>query len=98
VECWQDGKLVGGLYGAKIGAVLVRLFSGVTDASRCFGPSGCKTQRGRPIAGCATRTHLKPWVPLSCQADLGVAVAIVSAVVQQIHEDNDPVHAEFADR
>ena len=36
VECWQDGKLVGGLYGVKIGAAFFgeSMFSRVTDASK----------------------------------------------------------------
>ena len=36
VECWQDGKLVGGLYGLKIGAAFFgeSMFSRVTDASK----------------------------------------------------------------
>ncbi len=36
VECWQDEKLVGGLYGVSIGAVFFgeSMFSRVTDASK----------------------------------------------------------------
>jgi len=36
VECWQDGQLVGGLYGVRIGAVFFgeSMFSRVTDASK----------------------------------------------------------------
>ena len=36
VECWQDSKLVGGLYGVKIGAAFFgeSMFSRVTDASK----------------------------------------------------------------
>lgn len=36
VECWQDGKLVGGLYGVRIGAVFFgeSMFSRRTDASK----------------------------------------------------------------
>ncbi len=36
VECWQDGKLVGGLYGIAIGGVFFgeSMFSRVTDASK----------------------------------------------------------------
>jgi len=36
VECWRDGKLVGGLYGVKIGAAFFgeSMFSRVTDASK----------------------------------------------------------------
>lgn len=36
VECWQDGKLVGGLYGLAIGAVFCgeSMFSTATDASK----------------------------------------------------------------
>ncbi len=36
VECWQDGKLVGGLYGVRIGAVFFgeSMFSRVADASK----------------------------------------------------------------
>lgn len=36
VECWQEGKLVGGLYGVKIGAAFFgeSMFSRVTDASK----------------------------------------------------------------
>jgi leucyl/phenylalanyl-tRNA--protein transferase len=36
VECWQNGKLVGGLYGVKIGAAFFgeSMFSRVTDASK----------------------------------------------------------------
>ena len=36
VECWQDGKLVGGLYGIAIGKVFFgeSMFSRVTDASK----------------------------------------------------------------
>jgi leucyl/phenylalanyl-tRNA--protein transferase len=36
VETWQDGKLVGGLYGVRIGAVFFgeSMFSRVTDASK----------------------------------------------------------------
>ncbi len=36
VECWQDGKMVGGLYGVKIGAAFFgeSMFSRVTDASK----------------------------------------------------------------
>jgi leucyl/phenylalanyl-tRNA--protein transferase len=36
VECWQDGALVGGLYGVKLGAVFFgeSMFSKVTDASK----------------------------------------------------------------
>ena len=36
VEAWQDGKLVGGLYGVKIGAVFFgeSMFSKATDASK----------------------------------------------------------------
>ena len=36
VECWQDGKLVGGLYGVKIGAAFFgeSMFSRITDASK----------------------------------------------------------------
>ena len=36
VECWQDGRLVGGLYGVRIGAVFFgeSMFSRVTDASK----------------------------------------------------------------
>jgi leucyl/phenylalanyl-tRNA--protein transferase len=36
VECWQDGKLVGGLYGVRIGAVFFgeSMFSRATDASK----------------------------------------------------------------
>lgn len=36
VECWQDGRLVGGLYGVRIGAIFFgeSMFSRVTDASK----------------------------------------------------------------
>lgn len=36
VECWKEGKLVGGLYGVRIGAVFFgeSMFSRVTDASK----------------------------------------------------------------
>ena len=36
VECWRDGKLVGGLYGVKIGAAFFgeSMFSRETDASK----------------------------------------------------------------
>jgi len=36
VECWQDGKLAGGLYGVRIGAVFFgeSMFSRATDASK----------------------------------------------------------------
>lgn len=36
VECWQDGKLVGGLYGVRIGAIFFgeSMFSRATDASK----------------------------------------------------------------
>ena len=36
VECWRDGKLVGGLYGVKIGAAFFgeSMFSRATDASK----------------------------------------------------------------
>jgi leucyl/phenylalanyl-tRNA---protein transferase len=36
VECWQEGKLVGGLYGIAIGSVFFgeSMFSRVTDASK----------------------------------------------------------------
>ncbi len=36
VECWQGGKMVGGLYGVKIGAAFFgeSMFSRVTDASK----------------------------------------------------------------
>ena len=36
VECWQDGNLVGGLYGVRIGAVFFgeSMFSRATDASK----------------------------------------------------------------
>jgi leucyl/phenylalanyl-tRNA---protein transferase len=36
VECWQDGRLVGGLYGVSLGAVFFgeSMFSRVTDASK----------------------------------------------------------------
>ena len=36
VECWKDGKLVGGLYGVKIGAAFFgeSMFSKATDASK----------------------------------------------------------------
>jgi leucyl/phenylalanyl-tRNA--protein transferase len=36
VECWQDGKLVGGLYGVRIGAAFFgeSMFSRETDASK----------------------------------------------------------------
>ncbi len=36
VECWQDGKLVGGLYGVRIGAAFFgeSMFSRVTNASK----------------------------------------------------------------
>ncbi len=36
VECWQDGKLVGGLYGVRIGAAFFgeSMFSRATDASK----------------------------------------------------------------
>ncbi len=36
VECWQEGRLVGGLYGVRIGAVFFgeSMFSRVTDASK----------------------------------------------------------------
>lgn len=36
IECWQNGKLVGGLYGVRIGAVFFgeSMFSRVTDASK----------------------------------------------------------------
>ena len=36
VECWQEGKLVGGLYGVKIGAAFFgeSMFSRVADASK----------------------------------------------------------------
>jgi leucyl/phenylalanyl-tRNA--protein transferase len=36
VECWQDGRLVGGLYGVRLGAVFFgeSMFSRVTDASK----------------------------------------------------------------
>jgi leucyl/phenylalanyl-tRNA---protein transferase len=36
VECWQDGALVGGLYGVRIGAVFFgeSMFSRATDASK----------------------------------------------------------------
>jgi leucyl/phenylalanyl-tRNA--protein transferase len=36
VECWQQGQLVGGLYGVRIGAVFFgeSMFSRVTDASK----------------------------------------------------------------
>jgi leucyl/phenylalanyl-tRNA---protein transferase len=36
VECWQGGKLVGGLYGVRLGAIFFgeSMFSRVTDASK----------------------------------------------------------------
>jgi leucyl/phenylalanyl-tRNA--protein transferase len=36
VECWQDGKLVGGLYGVRLGAAFFgeSMFSRATDASK----------------------------------------------------------------
>jgi leucyl/phenylalanyl-tRNA--protein transferase len=36
VECWQDGKLAGGLYGVQIGAAFFgeSMFSNVRDASK----------------------------------------------------------------
>jgi leucyl/phenylalanyl-tRNA--protein transferase len=36
VECWQDGTLVGGLYGVKLGAAFFgeSMFSKATDASK----------------------------------------------------------------
>jgi leucyl/phenylalanyl-tRNA--protein transferase len=36
IECWQDGKLVGGLYGISLGAAFFgeSMFSRVTDASK----------------------------------------------------------------
>ena len=36
VECWQDGKLVGGLYGVRLGAIFFgeSMFSRVTDSSK----------------------------------------------------------------
>jgi leucyl/phenylalanyl-tRNA--protein transferase len=36
VECWQDGQLVGGLYGVRIGAIFFgeSMFTRVTDASK----------------------------------------------------------------
>jgi leucyl/phenylalanyl-tRNA---protein transferase len=36
VECWQDGKLVGGLYGVKLGAAFFgeSMFSSARDASK----------------------------------------------------------------
>ncbi|MFL5069959.1 MAG: leucyl/phenylalanyl-tRNA--protein transferase, partial [Xanthobacteraceae bacterium] len=36
VECWEDGRLVGGLYGVKIGAAFFgeSMFSTATDASK----------------------------------------------------------------
>jgi leucyl/phenylalanyl-tRNA---protein transferase len=36
VECWRDGKLVGGLYGVRIGAIFFgeSMFSRATDASK----------------------------------------------------------------
>lgn len=36
IECWRDGKLVGGLYGVKIGAAFFgeSMFSRATDASK----------------------------------------------------------------
>jgi leucyl/phenylalanyl-tRNA--protein transferase len=36
VECWRDGKLVGGLYGVRIGAAFFgeSMFSRETDASK----------------------------------------------------------------
>jgi leucyl/phenylalanyl-tRNA--protein transferase len=36
VECWQDGELVGGLYGVSIGGVFCgeSMFHRVTDASK----------------------------------------------------------------
>jgi len=36
IECWQDGRLVGGLYGVSIGAVFFAesMFSHVSDASK----------------------------------------------------------------
>jgi leucyl/phenylalanyl-tRNA---protein transferase len=36
LECWQDGRLVGGLYGVRLGAVFFgeSMFSRVTDASK----------------------------------------------------------------
>ncbi len=37
IECWQDGQLVGGLYGVKLGAAFFgeSMFSRTTDASKC---------------------------------------------------------------
>ncbi len=37
VECWQDGRLVGGLYGVRIGAAFFgeSMFTRVRDASKC---------------------------------------------------------------
>jgi leucyl/phenylalanyl-tRNA--protein transferase len=36
VECWQDGKLMGGLYGVRLGAIFFgeSMFSRATDASK----------------------------------------------------------------
>ena len=37
IECWQDGRLVGGLYGVKLGAAFFgeSMFTRATDASKC---------------------------------------------------------------
>lgn len=37
IECWQDGVLVGGLYGVKLGAAFFgeSMFTRATDASKC---------------------------------------------------------------
>ena len=60
VECWQDGALVGGLYGVAIGKVFFgeSMFSRVSDASKVALVTLC--QSGYELIDCQLPSdHLK---------------------------------------
>ena len=61
-ECWQDGKLVGGLYGVAVGRMFYgeSMFSQATDASKVALVALVEElrRRGFPLIDCQVRTPL----------------------------------------
>lgn len=61
IECWQDNKLVGGIYGVKLGDVFFgeSMFSRAKDASKVAMVHLCECQKNRLIDVQVYSEHLK---------------------------------------
>ena len=99
VECWKDGKLVGGLYGVKIGAAFFgeSMFSRATDASKvALVHLVARLNAGgfQLLDAQFMNPHLKTWGAIVIsKADYGVLLPLAieaSADFRKFSEDDDP--------